>query len=225
MRLIAFIPILALLAYYLVSERIKSARFWKERKYHTSKLVAVLLGLDDEAVEELLALYKQEFGSGAARYARRTLEKWKTGKVQPASQTYRRFLVHLPKVMSYDLKCEVLRHFMEEYASKDNYQLDVHIDDWEEKLKPLVQLIVERAYTAELPVEVERQLQWLGDGDMQAAQKILRSSQAEEGKIAVSMLRQEFSEIEKLLSEDVKPKVRHTMRFSYGTIELNIKRK
>jgi len=61
---------------------------------------------------------------------------------------------------------------------------------------------------------------------MHAAQKILRTSQAQEGKIAVSMLRQEFVQIEKLLAdEDLKPKIHHVLKFPYGTIELNIKRK
>jgi len=203
------------------------SRFLNSRKnFHNSKLVSVLLGLDDEAVEELLALYKKEFGSGAARYARKTYRKWKTGEVRPIKQTFERFLVHLPRVMSYDLKCEVLRHFIEEYAAKDNYELKVYTDDWEEKLTPLVRQIIDKAYTAQLPVEVERKLRWLGDGDMQMAQNILRKSQAEEGQIAVSMLREEFANIEKLLAEKhLKPKVTHKLKFPYGTITLDIRKR
>ena len=202
-----------------------SGRRALDKRFHRSKLVSIILSLDDESVNELLGLYKKEFGAGAARYARRTYQKWKAGKVQPSWQTYERFLLHLPNVMSYDLKCEVLRHFMEEYAAKDDYELDVDTGNWEEKLTPLVQQIVEKAYTAQLPIEVERKLQWLGDGDMHAAQKILQASQAEEGRIAVSMLREEFVAIENLLSdEDLNPKVRHTMKFPYGTIRLNIKK-
>jgi hypothetical protein len=224
--LVSIIAILAFVGYLLFRERQEAARFSRQRKFHVSKLVSVLLELNDDAVDELLGLYQKEFGSGAARYARRTLKKWKTGAVEPAFQTYERFLVHLPKVMTYDLKCEVLRHFIEEYTAKDNYELDVYTDDWEEKLTPLVEQIVHKAYTAELPIEVERKLKWLGDGDMQAAQKLLRASQVEEAKIAVSMLGEEFTQIEKLLSEErLKPKVRHLMKFPYGTIEINIKRR
>ncbi len=217
--------------YHLLKWSWNGDRFFVGRKkgdprFHNAKLVGILLGLNEKAVAELLGLYKKEFGAGPARYARRTYKKWKTGKVQPISQTYERFLVHLPKVMSYDLKCEVLRHFMEEYTPKDNYELDVYTDDWEAKLTPLVQQIIDKAYTAELPLEVERKLKWLGDGDMLAAQKILKASQTEEGKIAVSMLREEFQAVEGILNaEHLKPKVRHTLRFPYGTIELNVKRR
>lgn len=223
--------ILLFVVFKLVRMSLEHGRLWGGKKrtdprFHNSKLVSVLMGLDDDAVDELLELYKTEFGKGPARYARRTFEKWKTGRVQPNWQTYERFLVHLPGVMSYDLKCEVLRHFMLEYASKEKYTLDVYTDDWESRLTPLVGQIIDKAYTAQMPAEVERKLRWLGDGDMQAAQKILRSSQAAEGKIAVSMLREEFQNIEKLLdAKAFKPKVSHILKFPYGTIELNIKRK
>jgi hypothetical protein len=217
--------LLGVIAVVLIYLRVARRNFEYRRRFGSSKLVSVLLGLDDNSVENLLQLYKSEFGPGPARYARRTYRKWKSGKVQPAKQTYERFLVHLPAVMNYDMKCEILRHFMEEYSAKDDYQLNITIADWEEKLTPLVTQIVDKAYTAQLPIEIEHKLRWLGDGDMQAAQKILRASQAAEGKIAVSMLREEFAAIEKLFSDEgLRPKVVHKLKFPYGTIELNIKR-
>ena len=198
----------------------------RPHKFHRSQLVGVLLGLDDAAVSELLALYQKEFGAGPARYARKTLRKWKTGHVQPATQTYERFLVHLPRVMPCDMKCDVLRHFMEEYAAKENVELELYTDEWEEKLEPLVRQIVDKAFTAELPVEVERQLKWLGDGDMQAAKEILRRSQAEEGRIMVSMLRDEIAAIERILAEEhLKPRVTHVLKFPYGTITLYVRKR
>jgi hypothetical protein len=198
----------------------------KQRKIHHRELMKVLLGLDDEKLEELLKLYKKEFGEGAARYAKKTYRKWEKGSVRPIKQTFERFLIHLPKVMSYDLKCEVLRHLMEEYCAKDNYKLTVYTDDWEETLEPLVKKIIDKPYAAQLPSEIERQLKWLAEGEMQSAQEILKKSQIEEGKIAVSMLRQEFSNIENLLAEAKgKPKVTHELKFPYGTINLEIKRK
>ncbi len=196
------------------------------KAFRRSELVSVLLNLDDEAVTELLELYKNEFGTGPARYARRTLRKWRAGAVRPATQTFERFLVHLPKVMSYDMKCDVLRHFMEQYAPKDHAELEIYTDEWEEKLEPVVRQIVDKAFAAELPREVERQLQWLGDGDMQAAKEILKRSQAEEGRIMVSMLRDEIHTIEKVLAEEhLKPKVTHVLKFPYGTITLYVRKR
>lgn len=226
-----FTPILIVLAilaliYVAVGGQIIRSPQSSTKTFHRSKLVSVLLDLDDESVEELLRLYKSEFGPGPARYARKTYRKWKTGEVRPATQTFERFLVRLPHVMSYDLKCEVLRHFMEEYAAKDNYELEVYADDWQEKLDPLVQQIIDKTFTVKLPLQLERKLRWLGEGDMQAAGNILRSSQAAEGRIMVSMLHREFKSIEALLAEEhLKPKISHVVRFPYGTIELKIKRR
>src|SRR5688572_25905448 len=136
-------------------------------KVHNAELVKTLLNLDKKSFEKLLELYKAEFGSGAARYARKTYRKWKGGKVRPNRQTFDRFLVHLPKVMSYDLKCEVLRHLMEEYCAKDKYQLTVYTDDWEEALEPLVRKIIDKPYAAALPAEIENRLKWLAEAETQ----------------------------------------------------------
>lgn len=194
-------------------------------EFRNSKLVSVILSLDEHAVGRLLDLYRSQFGAGPARYARKTFQKWRSGQVRPATQTFERFLVHLPKVMPYDLKCEVLRRFMEEFANKDTYELDVTTEDWEAKLEPLVRQIIDKAYTAQLPREVEEKLQWLGDGDMVAAHQLLRASQAEEGRIMVSMLRDEFRAFDMVLSaRHLKPKVIHVLEFPYGSIRLNIKR-
>ena len=195
-------------------------------EFHRSRLVSVLLSLDERSLNDLMQLYKKEFGHGPARYARRTYKKWKTGKVQPNVETYRRFLVHLPEVMSFDLKCETLRLLMEEYASKADHELDLYLDEWEERLTPLIDQIVEKAFNAQLPLELERELRWLGEGDMQIAQEMLRASQAEESRIMASMLRDEFASIEGLLAEEhLKPRVKHVIRFPYGTISLNIRRR
>jgi len=191
-----------------------------------TELIKVLLSLEEESLNELFRLYKDEFGRGAAYYARRTYLKWKAGKVRPNQQTFKRFFVHLPKVMNYDLKCEVLRRLMQEYSSKDVYNLTVFTDDWEEKLTPLVKTIIDKPYTATLPKLIEEKLQWLAEDEMQIAREILRNSQMQEGKIAVSMLRQEISNIENLL-QNVKgnPTVTHELKFPYGKINLEIKRR
>ncbi len=203
----------------------KLSRRAKER-FHNAELVRALLDLDERAREELFELYREKYGDGAARYARRTYRKWKEGKVRANRQTFERFLVDLPQVMSFDLKCEVLRRFMEEYAAQNDYKLTVYTDDWEEKLTPLIEEMVERPFKAELPRELERKLRWLSNGETQIAQKLLRAAQVAEGRLTASMLREEFAGIEKMLAAiDLKPKVTHRLKFPCGTITLDIKRR
>ena len=114
-------------------------------KLQDADLVKSLLSLDEKLLDELLELYKNQFGRGAERYARRTFQKWKAGKVRPNRQTFERFLIQLPKVMSYDLKCEVLRRLMQEYCLKNDYAISVFTDDWETTLEPLVKRIIDKS--------------------------------------------------------------------------------
>lgn len=224
--ILLFLIFFGILIYFVDKNVLFSSGKKSASKFHHRELMKVLLGLDKESVEKLLELYKQEFGAGAARYARKTYQKWENGDVRPIKQTFERFLIHLPKVMNYDLKCEVLRHLMEEYCAKDKYSLTVYTDNWEKTLEPLVRKIIDKPYTATLPVQIEKRLQWLAEDEMQIAENILKKSQIEEGKIAVSMLREEFANIHNLLENAKgKPKVTHELKFPYGTIHLEIKRR
>ena len=184
----------------------------------------VLLKLDEKELEQLFELYKKQFGRGAARYARKTYRKWERGEVRPIRKTFERFLIQLPKVMSYDLKCEVLRLIMQEYCAKEEYKLAIYTDNWEETLEPMVRKIVDKPYSAQLPKEIEEKLEWISNGEMQIAQDILRKSQIEEGKIAVSMLREEIENIQNLLIEtNGRGKITHQLKFPCGKITLEIK--
>lgn len=195
-------------------------------KIQDADLIKTFSNLEKESFDEILKLYKNQFGRGAARYARKTFQKWKSGKVRPNRQTFERFLIQLPTVMSYDLKCEILRRLMVEFCSKNDYQLTVYTDDWETTLEPMVKRIVDNSYTVELPRLIEKKLEWLANGEMRTAQKILRQTQIEESKIAVSLLRTEMSEIEKLLVEiKGESRVTHRLKFPYGTINLEIRKR
>ncbi len=189
-------------------------------------LVKVLLGLREESLNELLKLHGEQFGPSAARYARQTYCKWKAGEVRPNRRTFDRLLIHLPKVMSFDLKCEVLRRLREEYCAKDNYQITVYTDIWKETLAPLAENIIERAYTAELPVHVGRRLRWLSDNEMHVARAILAESQAQESRNTVLLLEKEFVGIEQLLNPAKGTRnLAHTLRLPYGVVTLKIKRR
>ena len=191
-----------------------------------AELVRVLLDLDQDSLAQLMGLYERQFGEGAARYAKQTYEKWKSGKVRPNKQTFRRFLINLPKVMSFDLKCEVLRKLREAYCARDQYKLTVHTDDWKERLTPLVDSLMAKKRQTELPEELQQRLIWLAEDDAQLANTLLDSSQHQQSLDALTMLDREFHNIEGLLENaDGRGKVTHTIKLPYGNIVLNVKRR
>ena len=196
------VSVLGILLSLYVQRRMAFGAFPRRaRRVRDGDMVKVLLGLGPESLEELLGLYGEQFGPGAARYARRTYLKWKAGEVRPNSTTFKRLLLHLPRVMSFDLKCEVLRRFREEFCPRDEYRLTVRADDWKEALEPLVASSIEKARAAELPAPVAERLRWLSEGEMRAARAILAESQAREAADALKMLRQEIAAVERLLAE------------------------
>lgn len=190
-----------------------------------ANLIKVLLELEAEPREQLFKLYEEQFGTGAARYARQTYQRWKEGTVRPNKQTFRRFLLNLPQVMNFDLKCEVLRELREAYCAHDAYEVTVTTDDWKRTLAPLVQSVIEKALTSELPASVSKRLTWLAADDVTVANAILSESEARETAYALTLLEKEFSNIEELL--DNMPgtgKVTHQLKLPLGTITLNIKK-
>lgn len=189
-------------------------------------LVETLLGLGEGEIEELFRLYRAQFGAGPARYARKTYRKWRTRQVYPSPQTFERLLVHLPKVMSFDLKCEVLRRLRLEYCARDDYELTVYTDDWRETLGPVVASAVEKAQRASLPERVARRLDWLAAGEMRAAEALLAESQARESRATYELMETEMAAMERLLEESGGTgRVTHTLRLPCATIRLDVRRR
>ena len=222
--LVVGLLILAALAVALFA-RARAASLAARRRIRDADVVRVILGLDPAVVDELFELYAKEFGQGAARYARRTRRKWQAGQVRANRQTFDRLLVRLPALMSFDLKCEVLRKLREEFCPKEEYRLSVGAADWRETVAPLVYTLVEKSYAAELPRQIERRLKWLAADDMVVARAILAESQARESRNALVLLEREFEAIGALVAEGGgrRRRVTHTVRLPSGTITLKVK--
>jgi hypothetical protein len=195
------------------------------RAQENANLVKVLLELDTDSREELFQLYQDQFGENAARYARNTYQKWKAGSVRPNKQTFSRFLINLPRVMSFDLKCEVLRELREAYCPRGDYNVTVSVDNWKSSLTPLVEEIIQRATSAELPESLQRRLTWLAQDDILAANALLAESQARESRNAMALLEKEFSNIDELLDNAPRnTRISHVLKLPLGSITVQIKR-
>jgi hypothetical protein len=216
----------SLILIYFFHKRAFSAPIKKlNRSQENANLIKVLLELDDDSREQLFKLYREQFGDSAARYARKTYQKWKAGSVRPNKETFRRFLINLPQVMSFDLKCDVLRELREAYCARDNYSVSISTVNWRSTLAPLVEEIIQKATTVELPESLNRRLTWLAEDDVTVANAILAESQARESVNALQLLEKEFSNIEQLLDNAPgNAKVTHVLKLPLGSITLQIKK-
>lgn len=189
---------------------------------HTD-LLKIVLRLGPEKLEPVFLRYRELYGAGAAVYARRTAAKWQTGQVRPLRSTAQRFLVQLPEAMGFDLKCEILRQLRAEFCAQDSYEITVTREDWREKLPPLVESMLAKAQTTELPLAVREQLSWLAGAESRAAEKLLAATQELEGRQAVALLSQELAELEKLAQARSDAKITHKIRLPCGTITVRFK--
>lgn len=222
---VGLLILFALLAAVFRRARVAGPASAAARPIRDADVVRVVLGLQPAAVDELFELYAKEFGPGAARYARRTRRKWEAGEVRANRQTFERLLVRLPGVMSFDLKCEVLRKLREEFCPKSHYEVSVRAEGWRESVAPLVDSLVQKSYASELPRPIERRLKWLAADDMRVARAILDESRARESRNALELLERELPEIARLVEEGGGrgARVTHTIRLPTGTITLKVK--
>lgn len=189
-------------------------------------ILDIFLNLDAQSLRCVFEIYARNYGKSASSYARRTYSNWQEGIVRPSGQTLDRLVSTLPPLLSFDAKCELLRKLRERTRQRENHRLTVDTSNWMQEIAPLVARIIEKAYSAQLPEIVERRLDWLSSGDMQAAKALLAKVEAEEGKISVALLRQEFQNIEDILPTLPRwGKVTHTIELPYGSIHLTIKRR
>ena len=120
----------------------------------------------------------------------------------------------------------MLRELRDHYLAKEKYELAVYTDDWKETLKPLVNEVIAKGATAQLPAAIQQKLSWLADDDVEVARAILVRSQKSESENNLAMLDKEFSTIDQLLDNTKgEGKVTHVLKLPLGTITLHVRRR
>ena len=188
-------------------------------------ILDIFLNLDAEKMKTLLEDYKNEYGMGAGYYARKTYKKWQSGEVRPSGQTLERLIETLPSLLDFETKCELLKKLRSGIRRKESYELNLSSSDWMDKVFPYVSNIINKSYKLELPKMVQERLEWLSDGDVQLARRILAQAEAQESRNAVELLEKEFEHIEILLRElPPSGKVKYVVELPQGKIRLNFTR-
>jgi hypothetical protein len=207
-------------------------------QWHESKLrqqQRELGGIDDEVREAFLALpkdslldfffhYERRYGSGARAYAEKAVFKWRTGNIRMSAQTTERLLQILPPFLGAPVKHELLRKLRERYRESESLFLEVTTLNYRSLVMPLVERLIFKAYSANLPADLEARLAWLSDDDATAAKALLAGAEAAAMAISVGLMDQEFLQMESLLIVAPKGQVAHRIELPYGLITLSVKR-
>jgi hypothetical protein len=141
-----------------------------------------------------------------------------------SAQTTERLLQILRPFLGAPVKHELLRKLRERYRQPESLSLEVTTLNYRSLVMPLVERLISKAYTANLPAELETRLAWLSDDDATAGKALLAGAEAAAMAISVARLDQEFSQMERLLTVTPKGRVTHRIELPYGVITLSVKR-
>src|SRR5262249_38341427 len=128
-------------------------------------ILGVFYDLSESKFERLLKTYKFLHGIEAADYARRMYPLWQLRRAEPSSEVIERIMEILPRVLDFNAQCFLLRKLRERFRKRESYELEIDSSNWMDIINPLVQQIVSKAYTTELPATVQERLKWLSLDD------------------------------------------------------------
>lgn len=212
------------------------SRNWSS--WHASKLseqARTFGGVDEDVRKAFLALpqrqleyfffhYERKYGSGARAYAEKAFAKWKTGNTRISAQTTERLLHILPPFLGTQVKYDLLRKLRERFRQPESHQVEVTTRNYKELVKPIVERLVTKAYTANLPESIESRLKWLSDDDANAAKSLMAGAEAAAMAMTLSRLDEEFASMERLLVASPKGKLNHRIELPYGVLTLLVRR-
>lgn len=189
-------------------------------------VLEVFYKIPQDKLEKFLKTYRFAYGNEDARYLGEMYSVWKAKNVNPGDEILERIVTLLPRVLDFKTQCYLLKKLHEKFRKKDQYELKVNSNSLIEEVTPLIEQIVNKAYTVELPHSVEERLKWLSFDDLQIAKTILSEVQAQEGMIIAELFSNELETINRLLDSipNTKSVIIHTIELPYGSIKLNIER-
>lgn len=141
-----------------------------------------------------------------------------------SAQTTERLLQILPPFLGSSVKYELLRKLREKYRLPESHSIEVTTANYRNLVNPLVQRLIAKAYSANLPVALEERLGWLSHADTEAAKSLMAGAEASAMAAMLSRLDEEFAQMERLLSLAPRGTLRHRIELPYGIITLSVKK-
>lgn len=160
----------------------------------------VFFNLSPDALGQVLADYKTQYGQGACDYARRAYGEWKLGNVQMSGKVSERLLAIVPRYLDFSVKYDLLEKLC---RRREGTRLRVEIqgDMTAREALGTVLRSVENARSPKLPDYIAQRLHWLADHDGKVAQGLLRQVLEREYQFIVRSVQEELIRLLALSSQ------------------------
>jgi hypothetical protein len=122
----------------------------------------------------VLELYQHKYGLKARQWAEKTMDNWRTGRVQMSGQTASRLFNLLPPLMPPQSKYQLIENLWKYFGPSSKKRLRVGLDaSLDQVLDVVAQHIEEVVVQYKIPENLERRFEWLSAGDAHVKQDLL----------------------------------------------------
>lgn len=188
--------------------RYRSSRWGGSAPSHSGQVSRLYGGIDNDVRRMFFTLegltlklvfnrYEKEHGAGKRKYAEKTFEEWRSGKVQMGGEISDRLVRIVPAFLTFDQKYELIEKLWDRFRQKTTLNVTISPSGGLEGAINAVMGAIDAVGDQEIPPAVAERLEWLAADDGVAAQALLGQIAKREGEIAVQTLE---SELRQLLS-------------------------
>ena len=183
----------------------------------------IFLNLPPLHLEAVLLRYGKLHGAKPEAYARVTYPLWKRGSRKMSGLVAERLLNLVPMSLDASVRFDLVKKLRKANLKKSSHYISTTPGSWREAVIPLVRQLVESSASFTLTPEVTSRVQWLANGDTEAAQQLLAAAEQEEAAIRISYLDSEFQRIDAMISAVAStPSITHRIELPQGNITVSI---
>lgn len=180
------------------------------------------LQLEEDALEELFEDYGNAHGDSAAKYAKKTFPKWKSGVTNLSGQTMERLIELVPPYLSpeqrFNLVTEVLRKHKPNNRSRT---VKINVERPQEGFEELENVLTSMTHGASLVYLPERVLEaakWLNDDDVTASRAMLAEVERRENDIMRASAAKEISLLRRTIASGQVKSASYSVTMPAGTL-------
>ena len=182
------------------------------------------LNLDEDALDELFADYGAIHGDSAAKYARKTFPKWKSGATNLSGQTMERLVELVPPYLSPEQRFSVLQLVLKRHKKSAPYRtVKINVKEPASGLAELHSALASMthdAVLAHLPDSVMKAASWLCDDDITAARAMLAEAERLENDMIRSKAAREIELLRKVISSGQVQTANYSVEMPAGTLNV-----
>lgn len=163
-------------AWHVEQRAAVSSRFFDLDK----EITRLFFSLSRGQLQRVFESYGRQYGRGAKTYAEITYPEWRAGRVNPSAETLCRLLDCVPPILPLSEKAALVAHLRRATRKPRSVEFACTLDELHSRVPVELAALFRESLKHSIPHDVREALHWLSTSSVQAAENILRASEAVE---------------------------------------------